>query len=187
MRNMTAIIWLTWVFVGCGPANEPPVEDELITPPERVERPTPGIDEEPEVGDAPEIETPVIDPLPEEPAEAEEVACCETTFVLPDGVREEDEVSAILVGGAAPLNVEGGIPLTYADGAWSATACIPPEYNAGYHYVVSIADENGDVVYESVRTNPNVATGFSEAGEINLWDAAETCDGIDIGVHALKD
>ncbi len=186
MRCHLLISSLAFAILGCGPGDAPPAET-LPTPPERLERSTPGIDEEPTVGEAPELESPVIETFPEEPVEEGEVVCCETAFVLPDGVREDDEVSAVLVGGEAPLDVEGGLTLTYSDGGWRVTACIPPDYNSGYHYVVSIADENGDVAYESVRTNPNVPSGYSDTGEINLWESATTCDEIDVAVHALAD
>jgi hypothetical protein len=52
-----------------------------------------------------------------------ESECCsvELSIADPDG----NEMTARLVGDQAPLDVTGGMPLTYSDGRWRATVCLP--------------------------------------------------------------
>ena len=155
----------------CGPEDQP-VDDDAFTPPERPERALPAIDLPPESSDGPDFQDPDYEEFGD-PAPGEETACCETEFALPDEEQTDDEVSAVLIGNAAPLDVEGGLPLTYSNGAWRATACVPPTFKGEYQYVVSIADDEGDVVYQEVRVSPNVPSGYSDIGEVNLWEPAE--------------
>ena len=170
-------------LMACGP-DEQPVDDGAVTPPERPERPTQAIDELEERENNPIIAD-VESDIPDATFEAEEpLECCELEFALPDSERDPDEVSAFLFGTASPLDVEGGLEMTYSEGAWRVTACVPPNYDGFYHYVVNIADENGDVVFESHRVNPFVDTGLSDIGEINLWNAGQTCDEAEVERHS---
>jgi hypothetical protein len=182
--NLTLTTLAALALSACGPEEPPEVEPGPA--PDPLSRPVGGVEEEPEKTEFPDLPGPDAG-LDAEAAGDDEVACCPTDFALPDALQDPDEVSAVLVGSAAPLDVEGGITLTYSDGAWRASACVPPDYQGDYHYVVSIADADGDVVFEDTRTNPNVASGFSERGEVNLWTAGAACDEIDVGVHGLDE
>lgn len=170
----------------CGGRDDDPIDDGPVAPPERPTRALPGIEEAPESVEAPDLPEPETNDYPAVDSDEEET-CCELMFALPDAGRSADEVSAVLVGSAAPLDVDGGIELEYTDGAWRGSACLPPDYEGEYNYIVSVANEDGEVVFESVRVNPNVDTGYSDLGEVNLWQAAATCEEIDLGIHSATD
>ncbi|MBX3219041.1 MAG: hypothetical protein KF795_00900 [Labilithrix sp.] len=67
--------------------------------------------------------------------------CCETTFGLEDATN--DETTAVLRGSFGPL-VGDGVPLTYANGRWSAKACVPIGAYIEYWFHFGQVHENQD-------------------------------------------
>ncbi|MBX3186540.1 MAG: hypothetical protein KF819_05980 [Labilithrix sp.] len=81
--------------------------------------------------------------------------CCETTFSLDDA--SNDETTAILRGSFGPL-AGAGVPLTYANGQWRATACIPVgayiEYWFHFGQVYEDPDEGSGPLVDDDRHDP---------------------------------
>ncbi|MCA9601583.1 MAG: hypothetical protein KC417_06155 [Myxococcales bacterium] len=90
----------------------------------------------------------------------------------------------MLKGSALPLS--DGVELTYANGEWSATVCLRPDYNEVYYYEVSRYGEledggvSGDVDTNFVEFNPFSPTAYDgNLGTVNLVAYAETCEDFD--------
>lgn len=168
---------------------------EAVTPPEDVDRglptagPPDGTDfDVPDVGSAGDYD-------PEEfpdAAFAPTTPCCPTLFVISDENGEEDELWVHLVGDATPLLGDRedpdpelaehpGVDMSYTAGVWSVTVCMPPDYAGSYVYEFAYGVPGQSVVFQEI--NPAAPRVESAGEERNTWEAAESCDDIDVSVH----
>lgn len=156
--------------LGCG-------DDALPTPPDLAERETPAGIAPPM---APSIDAGVTTP-PDNPGG--EIECCEIRFALRDFNGLEDEASAHLRGTDAPL-LDGDIPLTFADGEWSASACLPVGAAHGYFFEFGLTPDSGEGLFLERRANPNAPlVDGGRFGTINEVAFLEDCSA-DFSVHA---
>lgn len=108
--------------------------------------------------------------------------CCNITFSLPDGTR--DEAVAQLRGDVAPVD-GSGIGLAWANGAWSATACVPVQSYLRYRFYFGQTPEipGSSVLVDVNRTNassPQVDDGAG--GFFNTFGPVAACSDVDASV-----
>jgi hypothetical protein len=105
--------------------------------------------------------------------------CCNVTLTLPD--PSGDEMSPAVFGDVAPLNAPGGLPLTYVNGAWQASACLPVNVAVEYDfrftvpYAVSLPDGGSSIEIPDGAQAP-MAPSDSEREDAGV---AETVDASD--------
>jgi hypothetical protein len=115
--------------------------------------------------------------------------CCDVAFALR---AQDDELSAILMGSAPPL--EGsGVLMTLDDGVWRATVCIPADYMGFYYYEVYLAAEaadggpppDGGTAFAAQRINPSAPEGTDDfAGTVNTFPPLTHCDDPSADLHS---
>lgn len=168
-------------------ANESP---RGVTPPEESQRELPA-----RGGDPGEqaIEEPEVDPFPEEGEEydlglPEASECCAVLFSLPDPYEDGDADWVRLKGTLPPLLHGEGTELTLESGSWSASVCMPPAYVGVYFFEVArdIKDIDGQPFFYVERWANEIATPIVETAEgiANTWYPADTCENLDVGIHA---
>lgn len=115
--------------------------------------------------------------------------CCTMRLVLPDATG--DESWARIKGDLGPLKGDG-VAATWADGAWSATVCLPAGLVTKYHFEFpATADDaggGGDAgaadtsdaatpVATLWRVNEDQPTGFDDdANDVNVAVVSATCE-----------
>lgn len=197
MKSMLCVmVFVSMGLAACGggdgddPDNKGTTGDpnQPVEPPPIAERPLqpqggPGDDETFEEPDYSKVMTEEEKPNPGAVSDGEELACCELTFAVADQDGEDNESYAMIVGDSEPLS-QDGVALTYNDGVWSVSLCVPSNYGGTYHYAFgTMTGEDGDV-FEYTTINP-LAPNSTEAGEpVNTWPAADSCDAIDLAAHS---
>ena len=163
----------------CSGEPEPDQTNEEYTPPTLGERTLPPLGPPADAGDKPEFDAGVFDQPDANSLVTDDVdTCCTLTFAIADDNGMEDELGVRLVGTSFPLSQ--GLALTYADGVWSAEACIPPEYSGEYVYVFTREFEGEPD--DTVVHNPYAPS--NEASQ-NIWLTAETCDEAGLDLHSV--
>ncbi|MCA9577149.1 MAG: hypothetical protein R3B40_25385 [Polyangiales bacterium] len=111
-------------------------------------------------------------------------ACCPVSFALRDPDGFEDEVSVTLRGSAPPLDEEG-VALTFADGAWHGSACIPLDYVGYYYYELGFAgDLDPESTFYVTAVNEHVPlTTSALIDPVNAWIPLSSCAD-DVSIHA---
>jgi hypothetical protein len=114
--------------------------------------------------------------------------CCTVRLALPDATG--DEAWARIKGDLGPLKGDG-VAATWADGAWSATVCLPAGLVTKYHFEfpaiaddagVADAGDAGASVATIWRVNEDQPTGFDDdANDVNVAVVSATCEVNDAG------
>ena len=108
--------------------------------------------------------------------------CCKITFSLPDATGTE--TTAFLRGDIAPLDGTG-IPLTYAAGKWSATACVTEQTFLRYRFYFGKVPEvpGGSTLVDDNRTDPaQPMVDDGAGGSYNTFAPVILCSDIDAAV-----
>lgn len=119
-----------------------------------------------------------------DPAQVERDArCCNVTLSIADSTG--DETKHVVVGDTAPLNVSGGVNMTYADGRWSANVCLP--LNARIRYMFQFDDRPSDAGADAAdplttrdyRYSSEVPSESNGLVTMNVYAAVADCGDID--------
>lgn len=108
--------------------------------------------------------------------------CCNITFSLPDATN--DEAVAQLRGDVAPVDATG-IALSWANGAWSATACVQLDTYLRYRFYFGQTPEipGSSVLVDVNRTNPSAPQVDDGAGgSYNTFGPVAACRDVDASV-----
>jgi len=181
---MTLLLIAAFAAPACGD-DDPDYKVEAVSPPDNPDRELPALG--PPQGDhqVPDIGV--------EEGDAEQVSasgdsdageCCPVRFAVADPYEGEDEAYALLRGTIAPLHTEEGVELTFADGEWSATACVPAASVGVYYYEFGLSTDTDGEYFVETRVNPYVETTEGPEGLANLWTSAADCASLDAQVHA---
>jgi hypothetical protein len=120
--------------------------------------------------------------------------CCSVQLTLPDPTGDEAWVR--VKGDLGPLAGDG-VAATWADGAWSATVCVPAGLVTKYHFELPApADDGGTDADAGVpetgdaaastptlwRVNEEALTGFDDdANHVNVAVLSATCEPVGDG------
>lgn len=187
--------------VGCSSDPEPneggSTEETPFTPPDTTPRARPSLgpvddDEEPIEVDGDGSVAHLIDLglVPDEPdmgppdmdfGMPPEKVCCMVEFAIADPNEQDDELRVVLEGSIEPLSE--GIAASFADGVWSVTACVPPDYGGTYDYAFVYDAGGEEVTFREI--NPRAPRGESFGNEFNTWLGGESCDDIDTSVYSV--
>ena len=112
-------------------------------------------------------------------------ACCPVLFAIGDPVGGESV--ALLRGGDAPLNTSDGTKLTYANGEWTASVCMPSTYSSFYYFQFSYVADDGTTQLENLANVAAPSYTDVNLGTVNSFAPADTCAGIDTGIYGNID
>jgi hypothetical protein len=185
--TMMTLLGAAMLVSACGDdGQEDNTDVEAVTPPDNPKRALPalgppeGEHQRPDVGfDAGDVEEAVG--MAGSDAGGE---CCPVRFAIADPYESADEVYVRLHGTFAPLVGDDGVELTFADGEWSATACVPPQSGGYYHYEVALPSDTSNEDFVDTHVNSFVQSTSGPDGPANLFVSADSCDELDAAVHA---
>ena len=174
MDRFHTVLLSAVLLAGCASDDEPPEPPELarrdlpafVAPPPAMPR-----DAGPHA--PPAVELPTMAP------------CCEIALALRDQNGMQDEATAYLRGPDSPLNSDEPIELTFVEGSWTASVCLPIGFEHQYFYEFGLTPDSGDEeLFIETRVNAN-APQFESGlhGTVNIVLPFEDCDE-DFAPHA---
>lgn len=184
--NILLLLVAALLASACG-GDEGESKAEAVTPPDNPKRALPAYGPPEGEHQAPDVGFAEGDAeVPEGTAGGDAAAaeCCPVRFALADPYDGADEIYVRLHGTFAPILDESGIDLSFADGEWSTTACVPVQTAGNYHYEVALPTDTDGEYFVDTHVNEYVNTTSGPEGLANRFVSANSCEELDAAVHS---